>query len=102
MARGSCSPTNIPVKPKKPYIPHGNVYQRVTENKASPRPPKRDTTILPIEFEEDYTAEILCAYNIGRQNGIYGGSLIKHIAGVVGCFESKVRKALTGKSLGKG
>lgn len=101
MTRGSCSPTNIPVKPQERFIPHGNVYQRVTENDALRSQTVQLGSGLPVTLEIDYTSEVECAYNLGRRNSIYGRALIFWVAGQVGISEKKARDYLRDKTLAK-
>ena len=101
MARGSCSPTNIPVKPQERFIPHGNVYQRITENDALRSQTVQPGSGLPVTLEIDYSAEVECAYNLGRRNGVYGRALIFWVAGQVGISAKKAQSYLRDKKLTK-
>jgi hypothetical protein len=78
------------------------VYKRGTENQALKNEPKSHSTVLGRDFEDDRHADVICHYNIGReQHGLYGHALCLWIAGKLGMFVSSVKNELVGYSLEK-
>lgn len=96
MTQGSSSPTNIPVKTKETFLPHGNVRQRTTENAAG----RQLGEVHKIEYSEadkhsailaaDARAAELCSK--GKQ--LYGGARYRWIAGMCGVTVREVKYVL--------
>jgi len=96
-------PTHIPVKSKTNQAKldgtQPTTKARTTEVEALRAKRSPHSTVLGAAFKDDATSRILCEYNIGRNLGFSGTTLLVWVAGRVGVFVSTVRQTVVNNLL---